>query len=124
MNTVLHNTVRAFNCRDYSEAVRQSQEGLAGAQGQDEAFWMGLVEACEGYEHLCAKQLLKAETKLVGSMQKLRNFGFRHHNFEVTAALAGIRLAVEEIRAVRQERKKIFDVSLLPQLRLAARADD
>jgi hypothetical protein len=124
MSTVLHNTVRAFNRRDFTEAVRQSHEGLACAQGRDEAFWMGLLEACEGYEHLSAKQLLKAEAKLIASMQKLRNFGFRHNNFEVTAALAGIRLAVEEIRAVRQEQKKIFDVSLLPQLRLAASADD
>lgn len=124
MNTVLNNTVRAFNRRDYREAVRQSQEGLACAQGRDEAFWMGLLEACEGYEHLVGKQMLQAEAKLIGSMQKLRNFGFRYQNFEVTVALAGIRRAVEEIRAVRHENKKIFDVSLLPQLRLAARADD
>jgi hypothetical protein len=123
MDTILHKTVNAFNRRDYTEAVRQSTEGLAFARGRDEAFWMGLVDACEGYEHLVGNQLLKAETKLVASMQKLRNFGFRYNDFEVTAALAGIRLAVEEIRAVRQENKKIFDVSLLPQLRLAARAD-
>ena len=123
MDTILYKTINAFNRRDYSEAVRQSTEGLALARGRDEAFWMGLVDACEGYEHLAGNRMLKAETKLVASMQKLRNFGFRHNDIEVTAALAGIRLAVEEIRAVKQENKKIFDVSLLPQLRLAARAD-
>jgi hypothetical protein len=123
MDTILYNTINAFNRRDYREAVRQSTEGLALARGRDEAFWMGLVDVCEGYEHLVGKNMLKAETKLVASMQKLRNFGFRYNDFEVTAALAGIRLAVEEIHAVKQENKKIFDVSLLPQLRLAARAD-
>lgn len=123
MDTILHKTVNAFNRRDYSEAVRQSTEGLAFARGRDEAFWMGLVDACEGYEHLVGNRMLMAETKLIASMQKLRNFGFIYNDFEVTAALAGIRLAVEEIRVVRQENRKIFDVSLLPQLRLAARAD-
>jgi len=124
MDTNLHKTINAFNRRDYSEAVRMSSEGLAMAKGRDEAFWMGLLDACEGYEHLAGKRMLKAEAKLIASMQKLRNFGFRHNDFEVTAALAGIRKAVEEIRAVKQDSKKIFDVSLLPQLRLAAKADD
>jgi hypothetical protein len=124
MDTHLHNTINAFNRRDFGEAVRQSTEGLAVANGRDEAFWMGLLDACEGYEHLVGSRMLKAEAKLIASMQKLRNFGFRHKDFEVTAALAGIRMAVEEIRAVKHDNKKIFDVSLLPQLRLAAKADD
>lgn len=123
MDNILHKTINAFNRRDYLEAVRQSSEGLALARGRDEAFWMGLLDACEGYEHLAGNRMLKAETKLVASMQKLRNFGFRYNDFEVTAALAGIRMAVEEIRAVRLDQKKIFDVSILPQLRLAAKAD-
>jgi hypothetical protein len=122
--TNLHQTVRYFNLRNYDAAVRCSAEGLATAQGRDEAFWMGLNEACEGYALLNLGQMAKAEAKLVASMQKLRNFGFQYNNFEVTGALAGIRLAVEEIRTVRQGHKKIFDVSLLPQLRLAAKADD
>jgi len=124
MDIILHKTINAFNRRDFSEAVRQSTEGLAFARGRDEAFWMGLLDACEGYEHLAGQRMLKAEAKLIASMQKLRNFGFRHNDFEVTAALAGIRLAVEEIRAVKHENKKVFDVSILPQLRLAAKADD
>ena len=123
MDNILHKTINAFNRRDYGEAVRQSSEGLAMARGRDEAFWMGLLDACEGYEHLAGKRMLKAEAKLVASMQKLRNFGFRYNDFEVTAALAGIRMGVEEIRAVRMDTKRIFDVSLLPQLRLAAKAD-
>ena len=123
MDNILHKTINAFNSRNYGEAVRQSSEGLALARGRDEAFWMGLLDACEGYEHLAGKRMMKAEVKLVASMQKLRNFGFCYNDFEVTAALAGIRMAVEEIRAVRMDPKKIFDVSLLPQLRLAAKAD-
>ena len=124
MNDHLNNTVDAFNRRDFNEAVRQSAEGLAVARGRDEAFWMGLQDACEGYRLLAGKQLAQAEPRLVASMQKLRNFGFRYNNFEVTVALAGIRLALEEIRNVRGDAKRVFDVSLLPQLRLAARADD
>ena len=124
MVTILHKTINAFNRRDFSEAARQSAEGLAVAKGRDEAFWMGLLDACEGYEHLAGKRMLKAEAKLINSLEKLRNFGYRHNDFEVTAALAGIRLAVEEIRAVKNENKKVFDVSILPQLRLAAKADD
>lgn len=121
---VLRDTVKQFNLRRYEQAARVSGEGLARARGRDEAFWMGLQEACEGYALLAAGQLPKAENKLVASMQKLRNFGFRHQGFEVTAALAGVRRSVEEIRFVRGGQKKIFDVSLLPQFRLAAKADD
>jgi hypothetical protein len=117
-------TVNAFNARLWGEAVQQSAEGLAMAQGRDEVFWMGVHEACQGYALLNAKEMARAERKLVSSMEKLRNFGFRYNNFEVTGALAGIRLAVEEIRAVRNRNKRVFDVSLLPQFRLAAKADD
>ncbi|MBU2501535.1 MAG: hypothetical protein ABIK96_02725 [bacterium] len=121
---ILNRTVSAFNNRNYAEAARQAAEGLAGAGGQDEAFWMGLQEACEGYALLREGKLPNAEKKLVESMRILRNFGFRYENFEVTAALAGIRRAVEEIRSVRACGGRIFDMSLLPQLRLAAKADD
>ena len=120
----LQETVKAFNLRNYPAAVKASAEGLAMAQGRDEAFWMGLHEACEGYALLSQNQLAKAESKLVSSMQKLRNFGFQYNNFEVTGALAGIRLAVAEIRAVRAKNRRVFDVSLLPQFRMAAKADD
>jgi len=123
-DVILQQTISAFNLRQFREAVRQSAEGLAMAQGRDEAFWMGLHEACEGYEALTSGELAKAEVKFVAAMQKLRNFGFRYNNFEVTAALAGIRRAVEEIRAVRSSTKRVFDVSLLPQFKMAAKADD
>lgn len=118
----LHATVAAFNRRNFKEAVRHSSEGLATARGRDEAFWMGLLDACEGYEHLAAMDFNRAEPKLIASMHKLRNFGFRYNEFEVTVALAGIRLALEEIRNVRGESGRVFDVSLLPQLRLAEKA--
>ena len=122
--SALHGTVRAFNSRLYDHAVRHAAEGLAAAQGREEAFWMGLHDACQGYAELDAGRFDRAEAHLTDSMQKLRNFGFRYENFEITVALAGIRRAVEEIRAVRAKNKRLFDVSLLPQLRLAAKADD
>jgi len=122
MSNHLNHTVDAFNRRDFAAAVRHSAEGLATARGREEAFWMGLLDACEGYEFLAARELARAEPKLVASMQKLRNFGFRFQDFEVTVALAGIRRALEEIRTVRGEDKRIFDVSLMPQLRLAEKA--
>ena len=120
----LHQTVSAFNNRLYDQAARQAAEGLATAQGRDEAFWMGVLETCEGFSLLQKDEMLKAERKLIAAMEKLRNFGFRYMNFEVTSSLAGTRRCVEEIRMTRQLKKKIFDVSLLPQMRLAARADD
>lgn len=120
----LNETVSAFNKRHYDQAARQAAEGLAMAQGRDEAFWMGIMETCEGFALLQQDQMLKAERKLVAAMEKLRNFGFRYNNFEVTASLAGTRRCVEEIRMTRQLKSKIFDVSLLPQMRLAAKADD
>lgn len=120
----LNRTVSAFNKRQYSVAARQAAEGLATAQGRDEAFWMGVLETCEGFALVQSKDWLKAERTLISAMEKLRNFGFRYKNFEVTAALAGTRRCVEEIRLTRTGKGKIFDVSLLPQLRLAAKADD
>jgi hypothetical protein len=120
----LESTVKSFNQRKYKEAVRHSAEGLNFSVGRDEAFWMGLHEACEGYALLADEEIVKAESKLVAGMEKLRTFGFRYNEFEVTVALAGIRLAIEEIRAVRSQRKKVFDVSIVPQFKLAARADD
>ena len=73
----LHATVAAFNRRNFKEAVRHSSEGLSTARGRDEAFWMGLLDACEGYGLLAAKDFNNAEPKLIDSMHKLRNFGFR-----------------------------------------------
>lgn len=123
-STYLESTVKSFNQRKYQDAVRFSAEGLNFAVGRDEAFWMGLHETCEGYALLADGQFAKAESKLVAGMEKLRTFGFRYNEFEVTVALAGIRLAIEELRAVRSQRKKVFDVSIVPQFRLAAKADD
>ncbi len=124
MSDVLNRTVSAFNNRNFTLASKLAAEGLAGAQGRDEVFWMGLLEACEGYQLVSQKQMLEAERKLVASMQKLRNFGFRYKNFEITVALAGIRAGVERIRSVQNGKHRVFDVSLHPTLRLAAKADD
>lgn len=124
MSDVLNRTVNAFNNRNFVQAGKLAAEGLATAQGRDEVFWMGLLEACEGYELLHKKQMLESERKLVASMQKLRNFGFRYKNFEITVALAGLRASVERIRQVRDGKFRVFDVSLQPTLRLAAKADD
>ena len=119
----LNLTVTKFNQRKYTEAARQAAEGLATAQGRDEAFWMGVMETCEGFAFLQSKDMLQAERTLVTAMQKLRNFGFRYNSFEVTTCLAGTRRCVAEIRRTRQDEHKIFDVSLLPQMRLASKAE-
>jgi len=119
----LNLTVTLFNQRNYSAAARQAAEGLAIARGRDEAFWMGVMETCEGFVCLQKNDMLQAERILVSAMQKLRNFGFRYNEFEVTACLAGTRRCVEEIRATRQHEHKMFDVSLLPQMRLASKAE-
>ncbi len=120
----LERTVSAFNQRDYALAAELAEEACLRAQGQDEAFWLGLNETCQGFALIMDNKLSQAEKKLVAAMEKLRNFGFRYNNFEVTSALAGVRKAVEEIRLVRERHKKTFDVTLLPQLRMAAKADD
>ncbi len=125
MNEVaLNKTITAFNNRKFQAAVGQSAEGLASATGSDEAFWMGLNEICEGFVYLMDQKYSHAERKLILAMGTLRNFGFRYGNFEVTSILAGIRRVVEEIRIVRGNKNKVFDLSLLPRMRLAAKADD
>jgi len=121
---ILERTVEVFNKRRYTEAVALAEKACVNAEGRDAAFWLGLAEICQGYALLMDSKLAPAESKLVAAMGKLRNFGYRHQNFEITSALAGIRQGVEEIRAVRQRRKKTFDLTLLPTLRLAAKADD
>jgi len=124
MEQILEQTIAAFNKRNYDLAAKIAESGCETAQGRDEAFWLGLHETCEGYAYLMDDKLAPAERKLVAAMEKLRNFGFRYNNFEITNALAGVRQCVEEIRAVRSRRKKTFDVTLLPHLRLEAKADD
>ena len=121
---ILEQCVAAFNQRRYDEAVKFSEKGCEFAQGRDELFWIGMHEICTGYSLLMIGKLAYAEAKLVGAMEKLRNFGFSFHQFEITSALAGVRLGVEEIRAVRRRNKKAFDMSLLPQLHLVAVADE
>lgn len=120
---ILQQLVTAFNRRDFAAAVGFSAEGLLQAEGRSEAFWVGLNDTCEGYRLLRAGELDKAEQRMVAAMQKLRNFGYRYENLEVTRLLAGLRRCAEEVRAVRAHQKRIFDVSLLPQLSLAARAE-
>ena len=123
MEQILARTIAAFNDRRFREAAAIAAEGCQDVQGRDELFWFGLQEACEGFDMLVAGKLHGAETELVAAMEKLRNFGYQYRNFEITAALAGIRLALEEIRAVRQRHRKAFDMTLLPTFRLAAKAD-
>ncbi len=122
-DAALNRTITAFNNRNFKAATREAAGGLAGSVGSDEAFWMGLQETCEGFSYLMDGKYAHAERSLVMAMRTLRNFGFRYGNFEVTSALAGIRRSVEEIRLVRTG-GKVFDLSLLPRIKLAAKADD
>ncbi len=119
---ILQDLVAAFNRRDFGAAAGYSAEGLMRAEGRSEAFWVGLNDTCEGYRHLKAGELDRAEPRLVAAMQKLRNFGYIYENLEITSLLAGLRRCSEEVRAVRAQQKRVLDVSLLPQMSLAARA--
>lgn len=121
---ILNRTISAFNNRDFAIAAREAAEGLASATGADEAFWMGLCDTCEGMALLMDRKYTHAEHRLTLALRTLRNFGFRYGNFEVTAILAGVRRMVEEIRLVRSTRGKVLDLTLLPRMKMAARADD
>lgn len=120
---VLADLVSAFNRRDFRTAAQQAAEGLLQAEGRDEVFWLGLGEACEGYDDLMADRHERAEQRFLTAMQNLRNFGFSYNGFNVTVLLAGLRRCSEEIRLVRGRQKRIFDVTLLPQLKLAQRVE-
>lgn len=116
-------TVEAFNTRRYDEAADLTSAVLSEAVGRDELFWLGMNEACRGFSLIMTGELRKAGPLLVASMEKLRNFGYRHENLEVTSVLAGLRLGVEESRQVLDKEKRVFDLSLLPKLKMSARAD-
>jgi hypothetical protein len=118
---ILANLVAAFNRRDFRLACKQAAEGLLHAEGRDEVFWLGLVEASEGFGRLLAGQPQVAEQHLITAMHNLRNFGYSHRGFQITVLLAGLRRCTEEIRLVRAQHKRVFDITLLPQLRLAVK---
>ncbi len=120
---ILEATVSAFNRRRFARAADLAEQGCASAGGRDEIFWLGLREMCRGYALIMDGRLSAAETHLVGAVERLRGFGFHYQNFDVPAALAGLRCALEESRDVAGRRKRSFDVTLLPTLRLAAKAD-
>ncbi len=121
---MLERTVNAFNQRRFAEAAAGARAAAASVEGRDELFWLGLSETCQGFAHVLERQWGAAESKLVDAIEKLRNFGFRYRDLEVTSVLAGLRQGVEEVRAVRERRKATFDVTLLPNLKMSARADD
>lgn len=118
---ILADLVAAFNRRDFTQAGRLAAEGLVEAEGRDEIFWMGLADASEGFRCLLAGQPQVAERHLVTAMHNLRTFGFSHRDCSITVLLAGLRRCAEEIRLVRARQKRIFDITLLPQLRLAVK---
>jgi hypothetical protein len=119
--SILDALVTTFNRREFGRAADHAAEGLLRAEGRDEVFWLGLGEACEGYARLMNDEPDTAEHHFVTAMHNLRTFGFSHRGFQVTALLAGLRRCAEEIRLVRGQQKRIFDITLLPQLRMAER---
>ena len=119
----LASLVEFFNGRRYEDAEAVAAAQLEEAVGRDELFWMGLRESCAGFAGIMADDFGAADPLLVAAMEKLRNFGYRHQNLEVTGVLAGLRRGVEEIRMVQAGEKKKFDVSLLPKIKMSARAD-
>jgi hypothetical protein len=118
---ILADLVAAFNRRDFAQAGREAAEGLLRASGRDEIFWLGLGDASEGFRCLLADQPQAAEQHLIAAMHSLRNFGFNYNGFQITVLLAGLRRCAEEIRLVRAQHKRVFDITLLPQLRLAVK---
>lgn len=120
---ILEATVAAFNRRRFAQAAELAAQGCQAAQGRDEVFWRGLEQMCRGFAFVLAGQFPASEPHLVAAIEKLRTFGFRYQNFDVPVALAGLRRVLEEGREVSAGRKRTFDVTLLPALRLAARAD-
>ena len=120
---ILAELVTAFNRRAFAKAAGYATEGLLRAEGRDEIFWMGLGDACEGFRCLLDDRPDVAEKHMIAAMHNLRNFGFSYDGFQITALLAGLRLCAEEVRLVRARNKRIFDISLLPQLKLAAQVE-
>jgi len=118
---ILAELVAAFNRRDFRRAAGHAAEGLLRAKGRDEVFWMGLGEACEGFGCLLDDRADAAEQHLMVAMHNLRNFGYSYQGFQITPLLAGLRRGAEEIRVVRSRHKRVFDITLLPQLRLAVK---
>ena len=116
--------VEAFNTRRYDDAADLAAAMQSQAVGQDEVFWMGLTETCRGFSLIMGGELRKAQPVLVAAMEKLRNFGYRHQELEVTSVLAGLRRGIEESRMVLDKEKRTFDLSLLPKLKMSARADE
>ena len=120
---LMTNAVTAFNNRRYADAVAMTAAGMRSAVGRDELFWMGLHEASQAFTDISDNNLVQAEGRLVAAMEKLRHFGYRYRSLEVTSILAGLRCGLEEVHAVNDGRHRIFDVSLLPQIKMAAKAE-
>jgi len=116
---ILAELVTHFNLREFAAAAGRASEGLLRAEGRDEIFWMGLGDASEGFRCLMADDPDRAEQHLIAAMHNLRNFGYAYQGFQVTVMLAGLRRCAEEIRIVRGQHKRIFDVTLVPLLQLA-----
>lgn len=116
-------TVEAFNARRYDRAADLAAAMRARSVGRDEVFWLGFHETCRGFSLVMVGELHNAQPLLVAAMEKLRNFGFRHQELEVTSVLAGLRRGIEESRMVLDKEKRTFDLSLLPKLKMSARAD-
>ncbi len=121
---LLTRTIDAFNGRRFDEAEQLAAAGLEEAVGRDELFWLGLRETCHGFALVMAGHVTQAQPVMVSAMEKLRNFGFRYRNVEVTSILAGLRRGLEEARVVGEGNKRVFDVSLLPRIKMARRADE
>ena len=121
---LLTRTVSAFNARRFDDAAKLAAQGMSEAVGRDELFWMGLHETASGFALLMAKQPAQGEKLMMAAMERLRVFGYRYQNVEVTSVLAGLRRGIEELRAVAAGHKRMFDTTLLPQIKLTGRAQE
>jgi len=121
---ILVRTIDAFNRRQYDDAADLTNTMLQNVVGKDELFWLGMSEACRGFSLVMGGELRKSQPLMVAAMEKLRNFGYRHQNLEITSVLAGLRRGIEESTMVLSKEKRVFDLSLLPKLKMSASADN
>lgn len=124
MNNALTAFVTAFNNRDYETAHNLAVAQHEQSVDKDSLFWDGICEMCSGFMAINKVDLETAEPLLVSSMGKLRNFGFKYGDFEITSALAGMRRGYDELRRVAENEGTVFDVTMLPKLKLSSSQAD
>jgi hypothetical protein len=120
LNNPLADLVAVFNNREFETAYIIASSQCEVSVDKDSLFWNGIREMCQAFNTINKGNLDTAEPLLISSMEKLRNFGFRYGDFEVTSALAGMRRGYDEIRRVTEKDNGTFDITVFPKLKLSS----